>query len=97
MSAQPVHHHDPGERVPRTFDGIADALKGARKMAFFREFGTAPLDEAQAVLRRWWCEAMLDTDPEGDRVAQAALSGTLPTVTVEEAIARRRAQGLTVE
>lgn len=47
-------------------------------MEFYRELGTAPLDHAEAVLRRWWCEAMLDTDPEADQIRKAALEGTLP-------------------
>jgi hypothetical protein len=98
MSAQPVHPHDPdAPRVPRTFDGIADALAGARRMQFFREFGSAPLDQAENVLRRWWCEAMLDTDPHRHQVREAALNGTLPTTTMDEVIARRKAQGLSVE
>ncbi|GAB2891478.1 hypothetical protein [Streptomyces mayteni] len=99
MSVQPIHYHQPegGERVPRTIDGIAGALSAPRRMEFYRELGTAPLDRAEAVLRRWWCEAMLDTDPDGDRVTAAALDGTLPKATIEDVIARRRAQGLPVE
>ncbi|MEV8395875.1 MULTISPECIES: hypothetical protein [unclassified Streptomyces] len=40
---------------------------------------------------------MLDTDPAGDRLTEAALNGTLPTTGVTEAIARRRRVGLPVE
>lgn len=99
MSVQPAHYHHPegGERVPRTADGIAAALAPARRMEFYRELGTASVDRAEAVLRRWWCEAMLDTDPDGDRITAAALNGTLPTTTVEDVLARRRAQGLGVD
>jgi hypothetical protein len=79
MSVQPAHLHESadGEWVPRTADGIAGALSPARRMEFYRELGTAPLESAEAVLRRSWREAMLDTDPEGDRIPAAALEGTL--------------------
>ncbi|MCC3774518.1 hypothetical protein [Streptomyces sp. UNOB3_S3] len=98
MTAQPMRPHVPEpERVPRTYDGIADALQGARRMEFFREFGEAPLERAEAVLRRWWCEAMLDTDPDAERIREAAMAGTLPTTTVEDVIARRKARGLPVD
>ena len=96
MTAQPAHSHQP-ERVPRTADGIASALPAARRMEFYRQLGTAPLDQAEAVMRRWRCEAMLDSDPDGDRLTEAALNGTLPTATVEDVIARRRRSGLPVE
>lgn len=98
MSAQPVHyHHKHAERVPRTADGIAAALSAPRRMEFYRELGTAPLERVEAVLRRWWCEAMLDTDPNGDRLTAAALDGTLPKVSVASVLARRQAQRLPVE
>jgi hypothetical protein len=97
MTAQPVHSHPPQDRVPRTVDGIAATLAPARRMEFYRQLGTAPLDQAEAVLRRWWCEAMLDTDPDGDRLTEAALNGTLPTTSVADVIARRRGQGLPAE
>ncbi|RKN46666.1 hypothetical protein [Streptomyces hoynatensis] len=99
MSVQPVHHHSPAgeERVPRTADGIVGALSPAWRMEFYRELGTAPLDQAEAVLRRWWCEAMLDTDPDGDRITAAALDGTLPLAGVSSVLARRQARGLPVE
>lgn len=98
MTAESIHSHEAGgDRVPRTYDGIVGALQGAQRMRFFREFGEAPLEQAEAVLRRWWCEAMLDTDPDADRVREAALDGTLPTTTVEDVIARRKARGLPIE
>ncbi|MEW1551835.1 hypothetical protein [Streptomyces tsukubensis] len=96
MSAQPVHSHEP-DRVPRNADGIAAALDGGRRMDFYRELLAAAPEDAGAVLRRWWCEAMLDTDPEGDRLTEAALNGTLPTTTVTAAVERRRAAGRPVE
>ncbi|GAA3312101.1 hypothetical protein GCM10020295_83030 [Streptomyces cinereospinus] len=64
MTAQPIHPHEP-ERVPRNAEGIAAALDGARRMEFYRELLAAAPEEAEGVLRRWWCEAMLDTDPAG--------------------------------
>ncbi|RKN36717.1 hypothetical protein [Streptomyces hoynatensis] len=99
MSVQPIHYRHPGdgERVPRTVDGIAGALAAPRRMEFYRELGTAPLERAEAVLRRWWCEAMLDTDPEGDRITAAALDGTLPQATIEDVLAHRQARGLPLE
>ncbi|KAB8160223.1 hypothetical protein FH609_028390 [Streptomyces sp. 3MP-14] len=101
MSGQPVHHRFPdepgGERVPRTADGIAAALSPARRMEFYRELGTAPLDNVEAVLRRWWCEAMLDTDPDGDRITTAALDGTLPLTSVSSVLTRRQARDLPVD
>ncbi|GAA2318954.1 hypothetical protein [Streptomyces violaceusniger] len=58
-------------------------------MESYRELlATAPKD-AEGVLRRWWCEAMLDTAPFGGRFTEAALNGTLPTKSVAAAIARR--------
>lgn len=51
------------------------ALTPARRMDFYRQLGTAPLDQAEEVLRRWWCEAMLDADPRAERIYQTAVSG----------------------
>ncbi|MEU9833690.1 hypothetical protein AB0D67_19395 [Streptosporangium sp. NPDC048047] len=66
-------------------------------MEFYRELGQAPLDQAEVILRRWWCEAMLDTDPEADRIRDAALEGTLPSVALVDVVARRETWGLPVE
>jgi hypothetical protein len=63
-------------RVPRTVDGSAAALSPARRMDFYKRLGTTQLDQAAAVLRRWWCEAMLDTDPEAERVTAEAEHGS---------------------
>ncbi|MER5641891.1 hypothetical protein ABT095_33765 [Kitasatospora sp. NPDC002227] len=93
MSVQPVHHQ-PEDRVPRTPDGIAAALRGDRRMAFYRELGQAEIgQEVEQVLITWWCEAMLDTDPEQDRIIAAARAGTLPTSSMEEVFRRRRERG----
>jgi hypothetical protein len=83
--------------VSRTLDGIAAALQGGRRMEFYRELGTAPLDQAEAILRRWWCEAMLDTDPEAEQIRRAAMDGTLPVVTMEDILARRERQSQPLE
>lgn len=94
MSAQPVHPHHPGPRVPRTINGIADALSGARRMEFYREIGEAQAGpELQHVLATWWGQAMLDTDPERERITAAAEAGTLQTVTMDEVMRRRIARG----
>jgi hypothetical protein len=94
-SSQGTDHVE--ERVPRTADGIAAALIPARRMEFYRELGTSPVHRVEEILRRWWCEAMLDTDPQGERLAAAAMEGTLPLSTMAEVTARRREQGLPLE
>lgn len=96
MSAQPIHPHEP-DRVPRNAEGIAAALDGARRMEFYRELLAAAPEAAEGVLRRWWCEAMLDTDPDGNRLTEAALAGTLATTSVTDVIAHRQEAGLPVE
>ncbi|WP_346161674.1 hypothetical protein [Streptomyces mordarskii] len=83
--------------MPRNAEGIAAALDSVRRIDFYRELLAAAPEDAEAVLRRWWCEAMLDTDPSGDRFTEAALNGTLPTKSVAVAVARRQAAGLPVE
>jgi hypothetical protein len=88
MTAQRIHRHGP-ERVPRNAEGFAAALTGERRMEFYRELLAAAPEEAGGVLRRWWCEAMLDTDPAGDRLTAAALDGTLPTTAVADLVRRR--------
>ncbi|MFF4484530.1 hypothetical protein ACH4TQ_49395 [Streptomyces sp. NPDC021218] len=97
MSAQSIHLRPGPDRVPRNAEGIAAALEGERRMEFYRELLAAAPEKAEGVLRRWWCEAMLDTDPSGDRFTEAAVNGTLPTKSVAAAIARRQAAGLPVE
>ncbi|MFJ9846327.1 hypothetical protein ACIRYZ_38985 [Kitasatospora sp. NPDC101155] len=92
MSVQPVHHPEP--RVPRTIDGIAAALAPARRMAFYREVGQAEAGgELQQVVATWWGEAMLDTDPDRERIIAAANAGTLPTTSWEQIYRRRRERG----
>ncbi|MGF1429911.1 hypothetical protein [Kitasatospora sp. LaBMicrA B282] len=93
MSVQPVSHPEQQPRVPRTADGIAGVLNGARRMAFYRELGQAPIDRVQELLNRWWCEAELDADPEQDRIVSAARAGTLPTVTMADVVRLRRERG----
>jgi hypothetical protein len=93
MSAQLVHPHEQ-DRVPRNADGIGAALSGERRMEFYRELLAAAPEDAEAVLRRWWCETMLDSDPAGDRLTEAALNGTPATTSIAQAIERRRAAGL---
>ncbi|MEV1024901.1 hypothetical protein [Streptomyces sp. NPDC050264] len=96
MSAQPVHPHEP-QPLPRNAEGIAAALTGERRMDFYRELLAAAPENAESVLRRWWCEAMLDTDPGAEQCTQDALAGRLPLTSVEDVLARRRAAGLPVE
>ncbi|MCZ1006523.1 hypothetical protein [Streptomyces lydicus] len=95
MSAQPIHPHEP-DRVPRNADGIGAALSGERRMEFYGKLLAAAPENAEAVLRCWWCEAMLDTSPDGGQLTEAALAGTLPTTSVAEVIAHRQEAGLPV-
>ncbi|MGA6160582.1 hypothetical protein ACPEIC_45525 [Stenotrophomonas sp. NPDC087984] len=44
---------------------------GERRTEFYRELLTAAPEDAEGVLWRWWCEAMLDTAPVGDRFTHA--------------------------
>ncbi|WP_433407001.1 hypothetical protein [Streptomyces sp. CA-146814] len=96
MTAQPIRPHEP-ERVPRNGEGIASALDGPRRMEFYRELLGAAPEEAEGVLKRWWGEAMLDSDPDGDLLVVAAIDGTLPITSVADAVRRRREVGLPVE
>jgi hypothetical protein len=94
MTTQPAHPHAPetAPRVPRTIDGIADALTGARRMEFYRAVGQAEVGPAlQHVIATWWGQAMLDTDPDRDRIIAAVQGGTMATVTMAEVIRRRHA------
>jgi hypothetical protein len=95
VTAQPVHPHEVGlPRVPRTINGIADALTSARRMEFYREVGQAEAGpDLQHVLATWWGEAMLDSDPDRDRIISAIQAGAVETVTMDEVTRRRRAGG----
>ena len=90
MTAQLAHAQ--ALRVPRTIGGISDALHGSRRAQFFAELLHANQGpELDAVLTAWWGRAMLDTDPQRDRIHAEAEAGTLP-VTTMDAIKQRRAQ-----
>lgn len=96
MTAQPTGQ--PGrsvaDRVPRTIDGIAEALRGSDRMEFYREVGQAEAgEELQHVVATWWARAMLATDPEGPAMVRAVAARSLPTVSMAEVIDRRRAAG----
>ncbi|MCO8308841.1 hypothetical protein [Streptomyces sp. RKCA744] len=94
MTAQPVHPHQPEPRVPRTIGGISEALRGARRAQFFAEVLAAEQGaELDATLTQWWGRAMLDSDPQRDRIHTAAEAGTLPTTSWDEIARRRRANG----
>jgi hypothetical protein len=83
--------HSEALRVPRTIGGISDALHGGRRAQFFAELLHARQGpELDAVLTAWWSRAMLDTDPQRDRIQAQAEAGTLP-VTTMEAIKQQRA------
>ncbi|WP_029391534.1 hypothetical protein [Streptomyces xiaopingdaonensis] len=74
MSAQPEHSVDPRVRpIPRTIDSVADALSGAKRMAFYAEVGRAQEGpELNETLHKWWIEALCDAVPgRGRRLANA--------------------------
>jgi hypothetical protein len=88
MTAQPVHAQQ--ARVPRTIGGISDALRSSRRAQFFAELLQAEQGaELDAVLTAWWGRAMLDSDPDRDRIHAAAEAGTLPVTTMDAIKARR--------
>ena len=63
-------------------------------MEFYREVGRAEAGpDLQHVVATWWGQAMLDTDPDRDRIVAAVEAGTVATVTMAEAIRRRRVSG----
>lgn len=96
MTAQPTGRTGRSgvDRVPRTIDGIAEALHGPDRMEFYREVGQAEVGEdLQHVVAAWWAHAMLVSDPEGPALRRAVAARTLPTVTMAEVIERRRAAG----
>jgi hypothetical protein len=84
--------------VPHTIGGISDALRGsARRAQFFAEVLAAEQGaDLDRVMTEWWGRAMLDSDPERDRVHAAAEAGTLPTTNFEDIARRRRANGGTM-
>ncbi|MEV4433995.1 hypothetical protein [Streptomyces sp. NPDC049555] len=95
MTAQPMHAHEPdGPRVPRTIQGIADALSPELRMEFYRLVLAAEAgQELQNVIAAWWGRAMLDSDPSRAQIIADAEAGTLPTVGMDEVFRRRRAAG----
>jgi hypothetical protein len=95
MTAQPVHSpRSSGPRVPRTIGGISDALHGGRRAQFFAELLEAEQGrDLDSVLTAWWGRAMLDSDPDRDRIRAAAEAGTLPTTTLDDVRDRRQQRG----
>ncbi|MFE1960623.1 hypothetical protein [Streptomyces sp. NPDC059479] len=75
MTAQPEHHFpDPRVRpIPHTIDAVSNALGATKRMAFYSEIGQAEEGEhINAVLRKWWMEAMFDSRPGREqRLAEA--------------------------
>lgn len=64
MTTQPAR--EAASRVPRTIDGIADALTGVRRMEFYRAVGQVEAGpDLQHVIATWWGQAMLNTDVSG--------------------------------
>lgn len=46
--------------IPRTIDGIADALPSAKRLQFNREARTTDLTELDQCLSKWWGEAVME-------------------------------------
>jgi len=95
MTAQPLQPPgQAGPRVPRTIGGISDALRGGRRAQFFAELLRAEQGrDLDQVLSTWWGRAMLDSDPDRDRIHAAAEAATLPATTLEEIRQRRQQNG----
>ncbi|MFI2077654.1 hypothetical protein [Streptomyces triculaminicus] len=96
MSAQPVHFGDSGApSIPRTQNGVAEALPPADRMEFYRKMGQADETELLGVLRRWWLRAAMYVDPLPETVRTAVEVGTAPgrsvASAVREALAAREA------
>jgi hypothetical protein len=93
MTVQPVQPQG-RPRVPRTIGGISDALRGARRAQFFAELLRAEQGrDLDQVLSIWWGRAVLDSDPDRDRIHAAAEAGTLPVTTLEDVRQRRQQNG----
>ncbi len=92
MSTQLIYRHEPDRpRVERTIGSIADALRGSRQAQFFAELLQAQQgEELDDVLNAWWGRAMLDSDPDRDRIRAAAVAGTLPTTTMDDIVRCQR-------
>ncbi|MEU0570676.1 hypothetical protein ABZ297_35515 [Nonomuraea sp. NPDC005983] len=81
--------------MPRTIGGISSALRGSRRAQFFAELLEAQQGpELDSVLTAWWGRAMLDTDPERDRMRAAAEAETLSTTSMDEILRRRQDRGV---
>ncbi|MDQ3987681.1 MAG: hypothetical protein M3291_00495 [Actinomycetota bacterium] len=91
MSTQPLHQQESSRpRVGHTIGSISDALRGSRRAQFFAELLRAQQgQELDDVLNAWWGRAMLDTDPDRNRIHAAAVAGTLPTTTMDTILRRR--------
>ncbi|MFJ5227805.1 hypothetical protein [Streptomyces sp. NPDC088400] len=78
MTAARPNHHSPDPRVrpiPHTIDAISNALGATKRTAFHAEISQAQASEhINAVLRKWWMEAMFDSRP--GREQRLAVAGT---------------------
>ncbi|MEU3354907.1 hypothetical protein [Streptomyces sp. NPDC037389] len=80
-------------RAPRTIQVIADALDPERRPELYRLVLTTEAGpELHNLIATWWGHAMLDTDPDRERIIAAAEVGTLPTVSMDAVLKLRHAR-----
>ncbi|MFC4911943.1 hypothetical protein [Actinomadura gamaensis] len=73
--------------IPRTVSAIADALSPDKRARFMAE--TSRADDLDAVLDRWWRDAMLDQVPGREKRVTDALAGR-GLVSLEDLAAERK-------
>lgn len=67
MTAQPIEHHAPLPRIPKTAKGIRKYLPDDLRTQFDAEWADLDLEDFTAVSRwrdRWWGQAMYETNPQ---------------------------------
>jgi hypothetical protein len=57
--------------IPRTIDGIADALPSAKRAAFNAEARATEAADLEACLTKWWAEAVLEAAAPTENVSAA--------------------------
>ncbi|WP_171166119.1 hypothetical protein [Streptomyces sp. I05A-00742] len=79
--------------MPRTIQGIAEALGAEKRMEFYRLVLAAEAGpDLDHVIATYWGHAMLDSDPEREHIVAATEAGTLPVVSRSSVAAGPRAE-----